>query len=270
MLDSVINWRKRMQTSTSTIDTPSVGAGYLERLREAELMMVQNRIGSRARVLEIGGGSGYQAARLAESGHDVVSIDISNRKPRPVQFFPVRDYDGVHIPAADATFDVIFSSNVMEHVEKLPELLAEMKRVIAPGGHIIHVVPSASWRFWTSLALYAHAIRKVLGVKTNTPGETSSLTVAEAVKKKGLGRLLRDLIWQPHGVYPNSLAELYYFSRARWKRTFRRNGFEIVEVAANRLFYSGCWLFPSVPIGVRRRLSGVLGSSCHIFVLKSR
>jgi len=78
----------------------------------------------------------------------------------------------------------------------------------------------------------------------------------------------RILPVSPHGEYPNAIAELYYFSKWRWLRLFESNGFEVIQVAGNGLFYSGYGLFPRMALSVRRRLARVLGSACHVFVMQ--
>src|ERR1700688_3332170 len=105
-----------------------------ERVRREELRLVQRWIRPGARVLEIGGGSGFQAALLAAAGCDLVSIDVE-RKPSPArqgfrkQYWPVQSFDGVHLPFGDAEFDVVYSSHMLYHVsETMPEFLAEIRR----------------------------------------------------------------------------------------------------------------------------------------------
>lgn len=43
-------------------------------------------------------------------------------------------YDGVTMPFPDEHFDVVMSWGVMEHVADVPAVLAEIKRVLKPGG----------------------------------------------------------------------------------------------------------------------------------------
>lgn len=52
-------------------------------------------------------------------------------------------YDGKHLPFENDSFDVIFSSEVFEHVFNLHELLLEIKRVLKPGGKLIFTCPFA-------------------------------------------------------------------------------------------------------------------------------
>jgi len=45
-------------------------------------------------------------------------------------------YDGVHLPLADASVDLVVSHEVFEHIADVPSVLAEMARVLRPDGRI--------------------------------------------------------------------------------------------------------------------------------------
>ncbi|HXT19617.1 MAG TPA: methyltransferase domain-containing protein [Thermoanaerobaculia bacterium] len=49
------------------------------------------------------------------------------------------------LPFADATFDEVFSSHVLEHVDRFMELMAELHRISAPGARLRHFVPHLSF-----------------------------------------------------------------------------------------------------------------------------
>ncbi|MBI4227685.1 MAG: methyltransferase domain-containing protein [Candidatus Omnitrophica bacterium] len=94
------------------------------------------------RVLEVGFGSGYGAAYLAEAAAAVVGVDIAPGNParaqarygRPSVTFQA--FDGAHLPFPDEAFDAAGSFQVIEHVPE-PQLaawLAEIRRVLRPGG----------------------------------------------------------------------------------------------------------------------------------------
>ncbi len=51
-----------------------------------------------------------------------------------------------HFPIPDATFDVVFSSQVIEHVRKPWVWIKEVARVCRPGGHVLTVNP-VSWPY---------------------------------------------------------------------------------------------------------------------------
>lgn len=67
---------------------------------------------------------------------------------------PVCEDDGRHLPFEGGSFDVVWSSNVIEHVGEIDAFEAEIRRVLTPEGLAVHALPTASWRLWTSLALY--------------------------------------------------------------------------------------------------------------------
>jgi SAM-dependent methyltransferase len=49
------------------------------------------------------------------------------------------------LPFRDGAFDEVFSSHVLEHVERFLPLMAELHRVCAPGGRLRHFVPHLSF-----------------------------------------------------------------------------------------------------------------------------
>src|SRR3954451_15708430 len=117
----------------------------VETIRAAEIDALRQWFPAGARVLEIGGARGDQARAIASWGAAVESIDVAGRDVGGLLVFPVRDYDGFHIPFADHVYYVIFSSNVLEHVPHIHDLLMEMRRVLRLGGVAIHVMPSPTW-----------------------------------------------------------------------------------------------------------------------------
>jgi ubiquinone/menaquinone biosynthesis C-methylase UbiE len=53
-----------------------------------------------------------------------------------------------HLPYADATFDAVILSEVLEHVEDEAAALREIRRALAPGGLLVITVPHANYPFW--------------------------------------------------------------------------------------------------------------------------
>ncbi len=238
------------------------------RASEAEILRPWLRRG--ARVLEIGGGNGFQAALIASWGHPVESIDVAPpNRDASRQYYSVARYDGEHIPYPDGAFDLVFSSNVLEHVKRLPGLLAETRRVLSADGLGVHIVPSASWRFWTSGAHYVHVIRRVLSLRGPSGEDVGRHGAGGTRPARGpLAVLRRALLDGPHGEFPSALHELIHYRRRQWARLFAEQRFTVVRVTGNGLFYTGCQLVPEMPMKLRRRLARVLGSACHVFVLE--
>ena len=131
---------------------------HLDALRAAEIERVVPFFLAGARVLEIGAGTGKQALELRRRGFEVTAIEIADSNYATHRLFPIVDYDGLTIPLPDASTDVVFSSNVLEHVPDLARMHREIRRVLTPGGKCVHVLPTHAWRFWTTLAGYPDAL----------------------------------------------------------------------------------------------------------------
>jgi len=56
--------------------------------------------------------------------------------------------DGPSLPFADARFDVIVSFYVLEHLHPLDDHLAEMARVLRPGGLVVGAIPAEGGLAW--------------------------------------------------------------------------------------------------------------------------
>lgn len=239
----------------------------LEQLRSVEVDRVRSYLSPSMRVLEIGGGSGYQAKLIASLGCEVTSVDLDSAERRG-RFYPVATYDGVHLPFADSSFDVVFSSNVLEHVKDLDALFEEMKRVLKPKGRMIHILPSPAWRVWSLITHPIWIVKSVL-FRRKPSGSLAAPELRSVVARRGWPYLIqRAVVAPPHGEFPSAFAEIYFFSAAHWRRVFHAAGMKVAGAFTNRLFYSGYTIAPRLGIRWRERLSGILGSACNCFVLE--
>lgn len=246
---------------------------HLHNLRRYELLRVISHIPPGQCVLEIGAGAGWQARLLSEKEFDVVAIDVESSGYKRVREWPVIPYDGAHIPLADHSVDVVFSSNVLEHVPHVEVYQSEIQRVLRPGGLAIHLMPTTSWRVWTSLAFFPFVLKTVLQRFTARQHTGSRVSETRAERLAPAPRLKQQLagrLWPArHGVKGSSLTELYYFSHFRWARLFEETGWQIESISPTHLFYTGHSLFGArLNLKVRRWLSYILGSACQVYVLK--
>jgi ubiquinone biosynthesis O-methyltransferase len=96
-------------------------------------------------VLEVGCGAGDFSIHLARAGANVIGTDFS---PKAVELAAAkavaqnsaarfRVADAQQLPFADATFDLILSCECLEHVPDPGRALAEMFRVLRPGGRLV-------------------------------------------------------------------------------------------------------------------------------------
>jgi SAM-dependent methyltransferase len=247
---------------------------FLHVIREFEYVQVVKRLPAGARVLEIGGGTGYQAKRLVQDGFLVTSIDVPQSNYADQQEFPVQPYDGVNIPFPAQSFDVVFSSNVLEHVLHLGPLQEEVKRVLRCGGYCVHLMPTAAWRFWTSCTHYTEMMQHVVALLPRLiPRGLSRHALADAGRVLALivATVRRYAIVGRHGEKGTALSELVTFSPRYWRRHFIEQRFEIQEIAPAGLFYTGYMLFGKrLSVRSRQSMAGILGSACAIYVVRPR
>ncbi|OQS12809.1 3-demethylubiquinone-9 3-O-methyltransferase [Nocardia donostiensis] len=92
--------------------------------------------------LDIGSGGGFLAEEFAKKGFDVVGVDPSEVSVETARAHAGEggldiDYRvgvGEHLPVEDATFDVVYCCDVLEHVADLGKTIGETARVLKPGG----------------------------------------------------------------------------------------------------------------------------------------
>ena len=102
-----------------------------------------------AKVLDYGCSWGFGTYQLQYHGFDATGFEIS--KPRATY---ARDRVGVKVldsfsalaDLPDASFDVIFSNHVLEHLTCIPETFATFSRLLAPGGVSFHCLPNFTGR----------------------------------------------------------------------------------------------------------------------------
>ena len=241
---------------------------YLNRLREMEMQSLLPLFSPGARILEFGAGTGQQAKFLAEREFEIVAVDLPASTYAAERMFPILDYDGERLPLASRSVDVIFSSNVLEHVEDLPAILAEFRRVLRAGGICLHVLPTPAWRFWTFVTGLAQSLTTVLALPALLAAPPAGDSRA-AIFRKQSRQVIGGLLPRAHGTDTNGIAELWSFSRLAWRHKFRRLGFDVIEERPLGLFYTGNLLLgPKLSDRLRYRLSGALGSAVRLYVLR--
>lgn len=245
---------------------------HLNAIRAAEMGRIAGLLPAGARVLEVGAGTGQQARLLAERGFAVEAIEIPNSTYDAARIFPITDYDGRRIPFPDDSFDVVFSSNVLEHVPDLPAMHAEIRRVLKPDGIAVHVLPTHAWRFWTTLSAFPAGMQYAMTLR----GQLLPPMSIEAIYwKQWVGAWLRaarhlaaPFFQRRHGERGNLLSETWLFHPGWWRRNFEQHGFRILEEGPMGLFYTGNMVFGADwPLERRAALAPRLGSACHLFKL---
>lgn len=245
---------------------------FVADIRAQELTNVSRFFPKSGKVLDFGAGTGDQSVALKNMGYDVSALDVADSDYSSETVFPVTFYDGRVIPFPDASFDFIFSSNVLEHIRDTENINRELRRVLKPGGIMVHILPSASWRFWTTLTAFPSA--PALAVRTLFDTRIAARQPTRMKKSiyklwRATRRLGSPFIFARHGEWGNAFTELKTFGKNAWTNYFLKHGYEILSYDTVSLFYTGSSMCGRMlSLETRRSLSRILGSSCHVFVVK--
>lgn len=90
-------------------------------------------------VLDVGGGPGYFAKEFERLGAWYVGVEpsVSEMAAAGLSGYGALRGEGEALPIRDNAFDVVFSSNVAEHIADWRAMGAEMLRVVKPGGLVV-------------------------------------------------------------------------------------------------------------------------------------
>ena len=248
---------------------------HLQAIRVEELhsviLAIKAEKGSHGNLLEIGAGSGWQARELAACGYAVFAVDIPGSRYDAHRIWPVILYDGCRLPFKDASFDIVFSSNVLEHIADISSFEKEIHRVLKDDGIAAHVLPTSIWRVWTSLTHHIHLFTWLIRIfRSRIRASENHDEIDRAMQKYSKRQLLFLALWpHRHGEYGNSLSEIFRFRSNTWIRHFSDTGWKVVQRIPTRIFYTGnSILGKNLTIKDRKHIARLLGSSSSIFLLK--
>jgi len=102
-------------------------------------------------VLDVGCGVGMYTAAFLRETPCVFGVEIERERALEARerAAGVVEAPGEHLPFPSDAFDVVFSHEVLEHVADDRACVAEMVRVIRPGGRIVVFVPNRLYLFET-------------------------------------------------------------------------------------------------------------------------
>jgi SAM-dependent methyltransferase len=114
------------------------GLPYHQLLDDLELELVE-RYGAGRDVVEVGCGTGRILARAAASARSAVGVDLSAAMLGQARARGLRVLQGsaCALPLASACCDLAYAFKVLAHVEDVATALAEMARVVRPGGWVL-------------------------------------------------------------------------------------------------------------------------------------
>ena len=107
--------------------------------RTAEIRRALAGVSAQGDLLDVGGGTGYLASQLADLFSSIVVVDssagmLSVAAQRKLQTCRA---SALALPFGPEQFDVVLCSDALHHIKQAERALAEMVRVLKPGGTIV-------------------------------------------------------------------------------------------------------------------------------------
>ena len=207
--------------------------------------------------LEIGGGDGFLASLVAAHCRSFVTTD--SYRPRLAEgtladpAAPILRRlvcDATILPFAAASFDFIFSSSLLEHIRDRAAAYREMSRCLRPGGVMLHIMPSRTWKLLQMIFYYPHLVIGGIDLLLDRLGRPRAAAAAtpeaRAVatnrwsdrRRVSLRTILENVVPRPHGEYPGHVAEWRGFGARAWEQELRAAGLHVHRILRLPL-YSG-------------------------------
>ena len=115
-------------------------------------------------VLDVGCGAGSFAGALAEAGFAVIGVEVAAEAVRRARSnFPALEFLVVgerELPFPPDSFEGAWLGEVLEHVQDGLGLLAQVDRVLVPGGRLALSTPDHSWGLRLRLGLSRRAFER--------------------------------------------------------------------------------------------------------------
>ena len=235
---------------------------WVHYLREQELIYLEQIFNiymrsknlDKLKILEIGSGDGYMASVLKKKSWNIIASDPNPRKPMKTYVYRMK---GDNILFPNDYFDIIFSSNVLEHIYNLPQVFLEMKRVLKNTGIMIHTIPTSFCAVMTYLINPIAYIRNIL------------LIPLKLMPISKLNPIYILYLWG-HGTSKSVFHSFFNWRKSRWIKIFNENGLKVINSIRVQLLHSMHKVFPFKFMKLRRFFGNSCGST-DIWVLnKSR
>jgi SAM-dependent methyltransferase len=114
---------------------------------ERRLAFLRGFVRPGGRALDVGSGAGEFTAALASAGAVAIGVEVAEsaleraRARHPDCDFRLVPLDGP-LPFEDGSFELVWASEVIEHVTDTARWLSEVRRVLVPRGRLLVTTPS--------------------------------------------------------------------------------------------------------------------------------
>jgi 2-polyprenyl-3-methyl-5-hydroxy-6-metoxy-1,4-benzoquinol methylase len=112
-------------------------------------------------VLDVGCGTGVNSEYIRQQGHKVTGIDISRVA---IKKYRARGLNGIAcdinngFPFSDESFDMLFASEIIEHIHDSSFFFAEANRLLRPGGVLLLSTPNSAFILYRLLGIFGRTV----------------------------------------------------------------------------------------------------------------
>lgn len=202
-------------------------------------------------VLEIGSGQGYGINIIAEKANRYVAIDKFATDIHQPKNAPKIEFLNINVPPLsglkDNSFDFVISFQVIEHIKKDRELVAEVFRILKPGGKYIVSTPNIKTSLtrnpWHIREYTVKGFEKLLSnsfSKIDKKGVFGNEKIMEYYleNKKGVEKITRFDIFNLQHILPRQLLQIPYdiLNRRNRKNILNRNNNLVASIKMKDYF----------------------------------
>ena len=244
-------------------------------LRQQEVETVFRRVPDAEfdEVLELGAGDGSQSRILVRCAKNVVCTELNAdrlvQESHPNIRYQICDAEA--LPFEEGKFDLVYSSNLLEHLPQPEVALTEMYRVLSDDGVMVHIVPNRFWKFLHLSLFYPNQMVSMAGILLSSrKRETMGVLESRGNNLKGgeQPRFLSRNLWPAvHGEYPDHWSEFLRMGAPHWKRAFTSAGFQMMGYIGGLPVHSP---YRFGMEGPRKVLEKAGFSSCNGYVLAKK
>jgi ubiquinone/menaquinone biosynthesis C-methylase UbiE len=164
---------------------------FLEPIAKPGVQAILDIVGLKARILDVGTGTGRISIPLLKQGLDLVGCDLSSKMLMRLQEkFPsarIAQSDASALPFPSACFDIVLTAHVLHLIPTWREALREFRRVLMPEGVYLNLKTWATvgvsvreqirlhWRRWLESQ----------GMNANLPGVQGNAEIQQELRSLG-------------------------------------------------------------------------------------
>ena len=212
------DWQRFYSTEAERYEVARYGSAYGRAFRQAHREVVSELLatgGKRGAVLDVASGTGQLLPCAMSCGESIVACDLTpemmkvSRNLYDCDSLAFIQADALKLPFADESFDLAMSSRFLHlfSPEVQVQILAEMRRVVKPGGLVVVDVYNSVARKWLSpaIALYRKITCKRLELdRYSSPNQARrmlEMAGLEQTDARGVGSyFILPFLWLPQKV----------------------------------------------------------------------